>query len=122
MRIQQVLAFIGAATLSVSAFAEPSIPPSQAASANTVTVQAGASMVSRMTPGEAQHMKGTFQLEDGRKLVLSNTNNRLFAELDGKREELIPAGQNRFVARDSGTRMTFDRVPFANDVVVSSAR
>jgi hypothetical protein len=67
-------------------------------------------------------MKGTFQLDDGRMLVLSATRNRLFAELDGKREELVPIGQNRFVARDSGTRMSFDRVPYAQEVVVDSAR
>ena len=121
MRIQHVLAFAAAATLSVSAFADPSIAATQAV-ANTVTVQAGALSAKRMAPGEAKHMKGTFRLEDGRVLVLTPSRDRLFAELDGKREELVPAGQNRFVARDSGTRLTFDQVPFASEVVVSSLR
>lgn len=122
MRIPHVLAFLGAATLSVSAFAEPSIPTSQVSAANTVTVQAGPHSGYRMAHGEARRMKGAFRLEDGRTLVLSDSRDRLFAELDGKREELMSQGNNRFIARDSGTRMTFDQVPFANDVVVSTAR
>ena len=32
---------------------------------------------------------------------------------DGKREELMSQGNNRFIARDSGTRMTFDQVPWS---------
>jgi len=124
MRIQQALAFIGAATLSLSACADPSIASSassQTAAASTVTVQAGTLSAQRLQPGEARHMKGAFRLEDGRILVLTDARNRLFAELDGKREELLPQGQNRFIARDSGTRMRFDSVPYANDVVVSTA-
>jgi len=121
MRIQHVLAFAAVATLSVSACAEPSIVATQA-TANTVTIQAGTLSAKRMAPGEAQHMKGAFRLVDGRVLVLTPSRDRLFAELDGKREELVPAGQNRFVARESGTRLTFDQVPFASEVVVSSLR
>lgn len=120
MRIQHVLAFAAAAALSLSAFAGPAIAPSPNA-ANVVTIEAGNSAAFRLPPGEAQHMKGTFQLDDGRMLVLSNSGNRLYAELDGKREQLVPKGQNRFLARSSGTMLTFDRVPFATDVVVSSA-
>jgi hypothetical protein len=126
MRIQHVLGLFAAATLSTAALAEPSVPPSQAtlqaAPVNTVAVQAGAPSAQRLAAGEARHMKGTFRLADGRLLVLSNSRDRLFAELDGKREELVPAGQNRFVARESRTRLAFDSVPFANEVVVSNPR
>lgn len=121
MRIQHVLAFAAAATLSLSAFADPAIPPAPNA-ANVVTIEAGNNAAFRLAPGEAQHMKGTFQLDDGRLLVLSNSGNRLYAELDGKREQLVPKGQNRFLARSTGTMLTFDRVPFATDVVLSSTR
>ena len=121
MRIQHVLAFAAAATLSLSAFADPAIPPAPNA-ANIVTIEAGTGSAYRLPPGEAQHMKGTFQLDDGRMLVLTNSGNRLYAELDGKREQLVPKGQNRFLARSTGTMLTFDRVPFATDVVVSSTR
>lgn len=121
MRIQHVLAFAAAATLSLSALADPAIPPASNP-ANVVTIEAGNHAAFRLAPGEAQHMKGAFQLDDGRMLVLSNSGNRLYAELDGKREQLVPKGQNRFLARSTGTMLTFDRVPFANDVVVSNAR
>jgi zona occludens toxin (predicted ATPase) len=121
MRKYHVLAFLGAAVLSVSACADPSIASSQAA-ANTVTVQGSGFSAQRLTPGEAEHMRGTFRLDDGRVMVLSTTRNRLFAELDGKREELVPRGQNSFSTRESGTRLTFDQVPFPNDVVVSTMR
>jgi len=121
MRMQSVLALLGTAFLSASAFADPSIV-SSSAGANTVTVQGSGLSAKRLAPGEAQHMKGSFRLDDGRMLVLSTSRNRLFAELDGKREELVPSGQNGFVARESGTRMRFDQVPFANDVVVSNVR
>ncbi len=121
MRIQHVLAFAAAATLSLSAFADPAIPPAPNA-ANVVTIEAGNSAAFRLAPGEAQHMRGTFQLDDGRMLVLTDSGNRLYAQLDGKREQLVPKGQNRFLAKSTGTMLTFDRVPFATDVVVSSAR
>lgn len=121
MRIHHVLAFAAAATLSLSAFADPAIPPAPNA-ANVVTIEAGNSAAFRLAPGEAQHMRGTFQLDDGRMLVLTDSGNRLYAQLDGKREQLVPKGQNRFLAKSTGTMLTFDRVPFATDVVVSSVR
>lgn len=121
MRTQHVLVLALAAALSLSAFAAPAIPPAPNP-ANIVTIEAGSDAASRLAPGEAQHMKGTFQLDDGRLLVLTNSGNRLYAELDGKREQLVPKGQNRFLAKSTGTVLTFDRVPFATDVVVSSTR
>jgi hypothetical protein len=126
MRIQHFLGFFAAVTLSAAACAEPSVPPSQAslqaAAGNTVAVQGSALSAQRLPAGEAQHMKGTFRLADGRMLVLSESRNRLFAELDGKREELVSVGQNSFVARESRIRLAFDSVPFANEVVVSNMR
>jgi hypothetical protein len=124
MRIQHVLAFAAAATLSVSAFADPSFNVSRSATANNVLVPGGASANSlhRLTPAEAERMRGAFRLDDGRVLTVSNKRDKLFAELDGKTEELLPVGQNRFVTRDSGTRVAFNQVPFAEQVVLDMAR
>lgn len=122
MRIQQFVAAAFVGILSVSAFAAPSVPPSQSPAATTVNVQASLPSASRLPIGEAQRMKGTFKLDDGRTLVLTDSRNRLYAELDGKREELVKVGEKGFVARDSGTRLTFDQVPFASEVVLNSAR
>lgn len=115
MRIQQVLAFLGAAALSVSALAQtPNVDQS------TVNVQGGKSAnVSRLTPGEAYFMKGGFAMEDGRSLRISNRGATLYAELGGnKREELIQVGPQRFLGRDSGNGVSFDQVPYSQMVVI----
>ena len=115
MRIQQFLAFIGAATLSISALAQTS----NADQSSTVTVQGGKSVVNRLTPYEAEIMKGSFAMEDGRTLRISHRSAKLYAELGGgKREELIPVGQDRFVGSESGNQVAFDQVPFAYTVVI----
>ncbi|HEX8787484.1 MAG TPA: hypothetical protein VF793_14960 [Telluria sp.] len=123
MRTSHILAFAAAATLSVSAFAGgngTSVPSSQAAS--TVTVNAMPHALYKLSPSDAQHMVGTFQLDDGRLMVLTNKRSTLFADFDGKREELVPVGANRFVSRDTGAELTFDRVPFGGEVVLSQLK
>jgi hypothetical protein len=120
MRILPVLAFLGAATLSVSAFADPSIAPS-ASVANNALAPVQPSMAYRLTKDDADHMRGAFLLTDGRTIKVTNSMSRLFVDLDGKREELVPVGPNQFVTRDSGARLTFNHVPFADEVTVNQA-
>lgn len=120
MRILQVLAFVGAATLSMSAFADPSIAPSASAASNA-TAQLQPSMAYRLTKIDAERMRSSFLLTDGRTIKVTNRMSRLFVDLDGKREELVPVGQNQFVTRDSGARLTFNQVPFADEVVLNQA-
>jgi hypothetical protein len=121
MRISHVLAFAAAATLSVSAFADPagSISPS---SQTTVLVNAASHSSYKLTPAEAQGMVGTFKLDDGRMLVLTSKRSKLFAEFDGKREELVPLSENRFVSRDTGAQLTFDHVPFGVNVTLDQSK
>ena len=119
MRTQHFLVLAAAVTLSASAFADPSVNPASAA--NTVTVQAGQSGAYRLTPADARHMKGAFQLTDGRVLVVTNERAKLYAEVDGKKEELVQVGPQRFVARDSGARIAFDQVPYAAEVTLNQA-
>jgi hypothetical protein len=119
MRIAPVLAFIGTATISLSALADSSVPPAVAAgSLASVQVKAAHSYLSR---DDAEHMRGTFELTDGRTITVTNRMNKLFVDLDGKREELVPVGTTKFVTRDTGTRVAFDRVPYAAEVVVDQA-
>lgn len=120
MRTQHFLVLAAAATLSAGAFADPSVAPAHA-DGNTVTVQAGQASYYRMTPADAQHMQGAFQLTDGRVLTVTNQRNKLFAEVDGKKEELVQIGPQRFVARDSGARVAFDQVPYAGEVTLNQA-
>jgi hypothetical protein len=120
MRIQQILAFIGAATLSVSALADPSIASSASAASGTPG-QVQPSLRYRLTKDEAQHMRGAFGLADGRTMTVTNRLAKLYMELDGKCEELVPVGLNKFVTRETGTRVTFNQVPYADEVVVDQA-
>ena len=120
MRIHQALAFIGAATLSMAAFADPSIAPSLS-TGNSAQAQVQPSMAYRLTKEDADHMRGTFGLADGRTIKITSRLNKLFVDLDGKREELVPVGPNRFVTRDTGARLTFNQVPYPEEVVVNQA-
>jgi hypothetical protein len=118
MQIQKVLAFIGAATLSVSAFADPSIAPASNAGDGTAT-RVQPSTRYRLSKDDAQRMRSSFQLADGRTLTVTNVMSKLYMELDGKREELVPVGATKFVTRDSDIRVTFNQVPYPEDVVVN---
>jgi len=120
MRIVQVLAFTGVAALSMSACADPSVAPSSALG-NTALAQVQPSMRYRLTKDEAEHMRGSFRLTDGRTITVTNRLNKLFVDLDGKREELVPVGPKTFVTRDTGTSVAFNQVPFADEVVVNQA-
>jgi hypothetical protein len=46
---------------------------------------------------------------------------KLYVDLDGKREELVPVASNKFVTRDTGATVAFNQVPFADEVVVNQA-
>jgi len=122
MRIKQVLAFLSVAAVSACALAEPSVPASASACRNTVTVQGGASPLVQLTPAEAQDASGTFKLEDGRVLKLSSLGSKVFVEVDGKREELLPVSRTHFVARASGTELAVDDLRFPETVKLTQFR
>jgi hypothetical protein len=103
MRIQALL-FAAAAALSVNAFAEPP----------------KASLAHRPTLDEARAMRGTYTLDDGRVLRITNQRSRVFAEIDGRLEELVPVAERTFVTHDSGERLMFDQLPFATELVFES--
>jgi hypothetical protein len=120
MRIKQVLAFIGAAAISTaavstSAFAAPA-PVSVSEDGNIVTVHGNSSPVVRLTPGEAEDVAGAFKLQDGRVLRLTHQTNKVYMDVGGKREELLPLSRTEFVARKSGARVVLDNEVFAQKV------
>ncbi|WP_296946934.1 hypothetical protein [uncultured Massilia sp.] len=123
MQIRHLLAFAGAAILSLSAHAQQA--PDQSAGSR-VTVQGsqqGNASLTRLTVGEAEFMnRVSFRMEDGRILKLSNQGAKLYGELDGKREELVQVGPERFVGRRSGNSVAFDQLPFADTVVIGELR
>jgi len=116
MRIKQVLAFLGAAAASSLALAAPPAPVSVSADGNTVYVQGDPSPIMRLTPNQASDVQGAFKLEDGRVLRLSNHQNKVFMEVDGQREELLPLSRTEFVAKKSGARLALDEATPADTV------
>jgi hypothetical protein len=122
MRIKPVLAFLGAAAFSTCALAEPSLPGSVSADGNSVIVQGTASPVMRLTLADAEDANGSFQLKDGRVLTLSNQNHRMYMELGGKREELLPVSRTRFVARTSGAELAVDTLRFPETVTLTEMK
>ncbi len=126
MQIRHILAFASAAILSLSAHAQQQTPDQSAGS--RVMVQGNQQgqqrqQLSRLTVGEAEFMNRVyFRMEDGRILKLSNQGAKLYGELDGKREELVQVGAERFVGRRSGNTVSFDQIPFADTVVLGELR
>jgi hypothetical protein len=104
MRLQALL-FAAATALSVNAFAEPP----------------KASLAHRPSFDEARWMRGTYNLDDGRVLRITNQRSRVFAEIDGRLEELVPVAERTFVTHDSGERLVFDQLPFPTELVFESA-
>jgi hypothetical protein len=119
MRIKQVLAFIGAAAVSTLALAEPAAPVSVSADGNTVFVQGDPSPVFRLSPGQAEDVAGSFRLDDGRSLRLTSHQNKVFMEVDGKREQLLPLSRTEFVAKNSGARVELNEEAFASKVTLT---
>jgi len=114
MNIRHFAFFAAAATLSLAAGAAPNLQPQDDAQ----QAAPRENRLFRLSPEEAQRMRSTYALDDGRQLVVTNERSRLYAQLDGKSEELVPVARHTFVARDSHTRFTFNEVPFADEVVV----
>jgi hypothetical protein len=122
MRIKQVLAFCGAAAVSTLALAGPALPVDVSADGNTVFVQGNASPLVHLTPHEAEDATGSFRLDDGRTLRLTSHHNKIFMEVDGTREELLPVSRTRFVARNSGAELALDALTFPQKVALTQLR
>jgi hypothetical protein len=112
MRKHHVLVLALAAMLSLGAGAQPVTPP--AASAQQEGVQPW-----KPTTFEVEQMRGTFKLSNGREMSFMNRRARLYAEFDGRMEEMLPVAKNTFVTRDSHTRIAFDDVPFGFHVTIT---
>ena len=122
MHSKQILALFGAAAVSTLALAGPALPVGVSADGNTVFVQGHASPLVYLTPHEAEDATGSFQLNDGRTLRLTSHSNKLFMEVDGKREQLLPVSKTRFVARDSGAELALDELTFPQKVALTQLR
>ena len=121
MRITQVLAFLGAAAVSGAVLAAPA-PVAISNDGNTVYVMGTPNPLIRLTPGEAENAQGSFRLEDGRVLRLFSQGNKMFMDLDGRRQELLPTSRTSFVARRTGAEVAVDDLLFPDKVRLTERR
>ncbi len=121
MRIKQVLALVGAAAVSSLALAEPA-PVAVSADGSTVTVYGNTSRLIHLTPGQAADVTGAFKLKDGRMLRLTSRDSKMFMEVDGRREQLLPLSRTEFVAKNSGDRVEIDEQAFPENVQLTQFR
>jgi hypothetical protein len=121
MRIKQILAFLGAAAVSTVVLAAPA-PVSVSADGSTVTVHGDTSPVFHLTPGQAEDTNGAYKLQDGRMLRLTSQSSRVFMEMEGKREELLPLSRTEFVSARSGARVELDADAFAEKITLTQFR
>lgn len=108
--------------MSPLALADSAVAVSGNADRHAVFVQGNPGPVLRLTPDQAAELRGAFKLDDGRMLKLSNRSSKVFMEVDGKREQLLPMSQTEFVARGSGDRLEFDAAAYPNLVTLTQLR
>lgn len=121
MRIAHVLTLAAAALVSFSASAEPGISAATSAAVNT-TVPVTARSLYKLSRLDYQRVQGAYQLADGRVLHVSTAHGKLYADLDGKRSEIVPTGPNQFASHDDAVRVRFDQISSAGEVAVSVPR
>jgi hypothetical protein len=121
MRIKQVLAFLGAATASTMVLAAPA-PVSVSDDGSTVYVAGNASPLVRLSEEDATNAQGTFRLQDGRMLRLTNRGNKMFMDLDGRHQELLPTSRTHFVARHTGAELAVDALHFPEKVSLTETK
>jgi DNA-binding beta-propeller fold protein YncE len=121
MRIKQVLAFLGAATASTMVLAAPA-PVSVSEDGGTVYVAGNASRLVRLSEADATNAQGTFRLQDGRILRLTNRGRKMFMELEGQHQELLPTSRTHFVARHTGAELAVDDLHFPEQVSLTELK
>lgn len=76
---------------------------------------ATAADINKIDPNELQAFRGTFDLEDGKALIVSQHGRKLFAQIDGgPTVELIAAGAKTFSAASGNVRLEFNQYPNGN--------
>ena len=118
MRTLTLLTLLGAATLSASALAAPSVTPDAGSSA-MVAVQLIPGTSYKLRPVEFDGVQGTYNLANGQTLKVSAEHRKLYAEIGQNKAELVAVAENTFVSRDEDMKVVFDQIPFANEVVVT---
>ena len=119
MRTSTLLTFLGAVSLSASAFAAPASVTPDASSSALVSVQTIHGPSRMLSASEVAGLSGDYALSDGKVMRVSFEQHKLYAEIGDSKAQLVPAGTNTFVSRDDSLKLEFNQVPFATDVALS---
>lgn len=123
MRTLHALALAATASFATFAHAAPQAPG--ATGSTTIQVPGAPMAPYRMDSEGFADYKGTYELSNGKYMVVSNRGRRFYVEIDGERRaELIPVGRNVFIGRDADMIMMFDEVfnGRRSDVVIRPRR
>lgn len=111
MRTLHALALAATASFATFAHAAPQAPGATGAAGTTIQVPGAPMAPYRLDSEGFADYKGTYELSNGKYMVVSNRGRRFYAEIDGERRaELIPVGRNVFIGRDADMIMMFDEV------------
>lgn len=119
MRASTLLTFLGAVTLSVSAFAAPPSVTPDAGSTAMVSVQTIQGQHRKYTPADVDGIVGSYKMSDGQTLRVSLEQRKLFAEVGERKTEIVAAGPATFVSRADDLTLVFEQLPFASEVALS---
>lgn len=77
----------------------------------TTIIVPGQAPRNKLDSEQFKDFKGSYLLSNGKTLKVMNRGKRYFAEIDGEPSvEIVPAGTNTFVARDSDMMYLFDQM------------
>jgi hypothetical protein len=96
-------------------------PQTQQGDATLSEIQVrGIAPVYKLQPQQIDDVKGTYALDNGATLRITNVQRRLFAQLEGReRTELVPVGDNRFVSPGQRMTMEYKPVAFGDEIVLT---
>lgn len=75
---------------------------------------------SHMNPADIAEVQGTYTLSDGRTLRVLVEKNKLYASVDGRKEELTFIADNVFLTHDGHMKLTFEPRAFETTLVLEA--
>jgi len=111
MRTNDIALFVAAACVSLSALAAAPAAPGEAGPA-----RAAPAHKAWIDPALAKGMQGSYRLDDGRTLRVSEKSRKLYADLGDGPVEIVHIGDGRFEAVGRDISLRFEGAPQPHDV------
>lgn len=114
MRTQHIALFAAAACVSLSAVAAGPAMQGEAGAAGATS--AAAPHKAWLDPAMARGMQGSYRLDDGRTLRVSEKSRKLYADVGEGPVEIVHVGDDRFEAIGKDISLRFEGAPQPHDV------